>query len=800
LPSIETLADDARKRVNARWGQLAEVVFNWLISIAGKDRKWQEIWQRQHKQPPIYCTWTAVPWLPMGHIQNPENLRGRALPAQQKDFRKPSSEEDRTTIEARRKRLAAWLPKETWAHYELAREVYAFSNLEYHQMERGFDYSLTHHQLSVRHELRKAASPERPPTKEPWEKCTLCGYRDALCGDGGEDHLEGMRESARNFWKRKDLDPDESGKERLCAVCAMKRFLVEADQNPLEKNIGSFNKVWAGMDSSFESVADPAGKGSNAEIRVPFPSTAMISAQQYIEAVASDPDMQSLLADIVRKCETLQLPRTAFPRALPRLSLLHENADPLVRRFMEYDAEMVLFPETADGKAHGLNSEKNSPEANNYTDLKKAVQRLRRETRKKWSGQDNDNQKSSEPGTQLAVIRLDGDHMGRLLLGEAEAIGARWRDVLHPGAIDQLNNNQHLLKAGWADLLDLKRLMGPSLHAFISRALAHFSHTIVPWVVEQEFSGRLIYSGGDDVLCLAPALEAMDLAARLQQLFSSAWIIDSNPVKDQWAWRRRGWEEKYDQQKSRRRFVIPLMPSKENDSIRFPISNIELLEPHACGETYPPISERGQILPMLGRGAGLSAGIAIGHFKTPLSVFLNRSADLLKFAKEPFREANDNHLSLLAADWHGRRALAVGHASRGGEKTSFALPWGEPGKVPEAHIKMRHVIEGFQTGHLSSRLPYKLRELAVSTYAGLKQINEREMSREERQNEKDKLLDGLYRCCSEASDSPEYANNALDLWKQGIKLYPEQPDRYTDGLLFCRALASKSDYEGSNES
>ncbi|MEZ5352293.1 MAG: hypothetical protein R2762_06615 [Bryobacteraceae bacterium] len=82
-------------------------------------------------------------------------------------------------------------------------------------------------------------------------------------------------------------------------------------------------------------------------------------------------------------------------------------------------------------------------------------------------------------------------------------------------------------QAGWLDLLDAKRLIGPSLHAFISAALANFSHRIVPWVVEREFSGRLIYAGGDDVLCLAPAADALPWPPGFNS-FSAAWVVDTD--------------------------------------------------------------------------------------------------------------------------------------------------------------------------------------------------------------------------------------------------------------------------------
>lgn len=814
LHRIDELAEKAQAAVRERWKTLADIAESWITGIRGDeakpDRHWRKTWRRQHGQPPVYCVWSAVPWRPMGHIADAANLRGRALPVQSEGFREAvpdkaaQAQRDEMTIAARRERLAPWIPKETWAHYEWAREVYALSNLQFHQMERGFDYALTHHQLSVRHHLRKATAPGVQEAEEPGEKCTLCGRREALRADGENGDLENVRHLARRFWSHKELDPDETGAERLCGVCALKRFLVEADQDLSQKD--SFNATWAGMASGFEDVADPGGRRGKAEIRLPFPSTATITGQHYLEAVvraAAEPtsSLRPHIAKIVAACKAAGLPRTSFPRALPRLAPVHEqvrasgNKD--LQAFLEYEAEDVLFPETADGKAHALGARGKKGDAEKLASLKGAVLTLRQATREQWK---NDSNPPATPGKQIAVIRLDGDHTGRLLLGDADAIGTRWKDVLHPDAVEQIKKNAHLLGSGWADLLDAKRLMGPSLHAFISRALAGFSHRIVPWVVEQEFSGRLIYSGGDDVLCLAPAGEALDLAARLQQLYSAAWVVDTDDQrgKDQWAWRRRGWTGTYDQKSARLRFMIPLSQSDGEGRplpIRLPVEKGEQVENHSADDKdwTPRLPAQGPLLPMLGRHASLSAGIAVGHYKTPLRVLLERSKDLLECAKTPFGA----DVQMSVEGWRGRRAVAVGHASRGGEKTHFILPWSEPGQAPEAHRTLRCGINAFEKGWLPSRLPYKLRELAVTAKYGLERIDATIKSSEECKAAKDRLLKGLFDSCL---DEPGWrgAEEARAIWEQGIALYPKDPERYTDGLLFCRALAGGGQDEGEN--
>ncbi|WP_315783316.1 MULTISPECIES: type III-B CRISPR-associated protein Cas10/Cmr2 [unclassified Bradyrhizobium] len=760
LITIEALAEEAKAAVANRWRQLADVVEEWLAStVRLPGMSWRRIWKRQHARCPIHVTWVAVPWSPMERIDDPASLSDRALPASSKPA--PTSSDDQRAIEQRRRRLAPWMPVETWAHYELARTVFARSRLDFLQMERGFDYALTHHQLRIRHALRLASDPTPFVDDEPGEKCTLCGMREALHDDDGAgDRLGSRRHGTRKLWSNPKLDPDETGSERLCAVCSVKRFLVKADDEAL------FNRLWSGPTNPGEA------RDRDNAFRVPFPSTATIAAQRYIADIVTSGRYEAEIGNVVRACRAAGLPQTSFPRALPQLAALINGRGAIIREFLEYEAQDVLFPETADAKKRAREARKLA--TSGYRELKAAVERLRKATSDANEG---------KPNKRIAVIRLDGDNMGELLLGSADSIAARWRDVLHPEVIRRLMDpakNAYLRGAGWTDLLDCKRLTGPALHAFISRALGHFSHRIVPWVVEREFSGRLVYAGGDDVLCIAPADEAVDLAARLQQLFSAAWIVDTDPHEDPWTWRRRDWDGHYDQDKARTRFRIP-MPgeSGEDGSIRLGWSE-QRVEPHVCdphrGDVAKPKMElTGDLLPMLGSGVSLSAGISIGHYKTPLSVQLQRSHSLLKFAKSS-----------------GRSRVGIGHGSRGGEKTLFALRW-TPADRPPAHDLIGTVTRGFRDGTLPGRLPYKLRLVAESLRCGLERIVEAGGDAAHQAERRTRLIEGLFRASIDEGPK-DVQEAALALWREGIELHGrdsegDAEERYTDGLLLCRELA-----------
>ncbi len=775
LRPIEEMAKAAQRGFKERWQELADSVRDWLEGVANQENtSWQDTWNRQHETPPLYAIWTAIPWMraemPVDPASgkerppDPKAMRGRALPAQEPGFRRPMPglEPDIRAFKERAGRLAPWMPLETWARYELAREVFIRTNPRFTTMERGFDYAPTHHQLVVRHGLRKQNAPD-PISKdsEPGEKCTLCGLRTALGGETDRDnvYLDSARQAARRFWSNKELDPEESGAERLCAICAMKRFLVKAGQDAKEKEISDINKIWAGPFARFDEVAD-----KDNEVRVPFPSTSTIAAQKTLELLASNKDFSKELKDVVRAHENAGLPRTSFPRSLPRLAAVFRKAGPTEKEFLMREAQDLLFPNAVRAMADSWRG-KDNEKADRLERLYKKARKLRKAL--------IDNKKG-QPNTRIAIICLDGDNMGRLITGEADTIEAAWKDVLHPDAVEKIRKNKYLLQAGWLDLLEHKRLVGPSLHAFINRALANFSHRIVPWVVEQEFSGRLIYSGGDDVLCIVPADEAMDMSARLMQLFSAAWVIDTDYKADAWEWRRPDWPGDYDQEKARTRFQIPLKPEKQghDPAIRLP-ADPEKLEPHVAGQDdgyRPSEGADGVLLPMLGMGCSLSAGIAYGHFKTPMGTLLAQARHLL------------DH---VAKEQGGRACIGIGHFSRNGPKTEFAMPWNHGRERFGGVEGLNKVIKGFRDNRLPKRLPYKLRE----TIPFIKAAGQIENGQRQR------LLTGFFENALGKKIIEEPHRSAFALWKQGIDLNPGNPERAADGLLICRYLAGMEEEE-----
>jgi CRISPR-associated protein Cmr2 len=573
-------------------------------------------------------------------------------------------------------------------------------------------------------------------------RAALFGPYEAPSANEDRSEIDHRRSKTREFWAV--LDEEGEGRDRLCGVCALKRFLVEASKWEAD----GFNSLWAGREELARLKEQP---------RVPFPSTAAVAAQVFLAEVAQNPKLAALRREVVtchddalraagKKGGNKKPPiRTAFARALPRLAAA-ETTDV----FLQLDTQTSIFPSSLRARAEekGVAREK-------WQRLYRAVTRLRDRAR----ALDIDS-----PRTRLAVVRLDGDRLGALLLGHPEQVATTWHDVLHPKQIEEMKKDPEIRKTGWIELFDCRRLMGPSLHAFISRVLAEFSHRVVPWVVEREFGGRLIYAGGDDLLALAPAEDALPMAARLNQLFSAAWVVDTAPEPDPWAWRRHDHRFTFDPDAARGRFAILHTPRAETEPASLPFEPDDLETPVGT-DRAPARAADGELLAMLGPGASLSAGIAYAHFKTPLGHLLQKTGRLLHQAKDG-----------------GRATVGLSYSSRGGEKARVVLPWaGKDGT--EAYKMVELLVEGFRglPGHrpkLPGRLPYKLREMGESVPADLPE------------DRRDLLLYGLLLQALDGEEpGRELEDAALTMWRRGFDLARDRPGRTAEGLLLCRALA-----------
>ena len=120
----------------------------------------------------------------------------------------------------------------------------------------------------------------------------------------------------------------------------------------------------------------------------------------------------------------------------------------------------------------------------------------------------------------FSLMLMDGDHMGAILAGDENTQTViSYRDSFHPkvrkGFVEHAQRQSKIERYGRQS-----RAISPNRHLAISRALNDFSLTVARHVVEEEYLGRLIYSGGDDVLAMLPVSDLLPAMRRLRYAYS----------------------------------------------------------------------------------------------------------------------------------------------------------------------------------------------------------------------------------------------------------------------------------------
>jgi len=174
-----------------------------------------------------------------------------------------------------------------------------------------------------------------------------------------------------------------------------------------------------------------------------------------------------------------------------------------------------------------------------------------------------------------AVLMLDGDDMGKWLSGEK---APNIKDTYHPEVWKNLPEEFR------TRLSDERRQMTPAIHSAISLSLRDYSLRFVRKIVEEERSGRLVYSGGDDVLAFLNLDDLLSVMVKLRASFSGHINKD-----------------------------LQVDFTKDVDGF------VELED---------------RVVMTMGPEATASMGVCIAHYKTPLAVVLSTAREMEKKAKE----------------------------------------------------------------------------------------------------------------------------------------------------------------------
>jgi len=453
LPAEESskAAKQAEEAVQEEWKRLAQQVYNALTSILPADEQTFDLWENQI-QGLLEIYWLVLPW--PGDDQPPRTAQAEAgtelyqrlcQPPQGKHWEFPQIYE---TLTQRGQYDPNW--GAVWS-------------LLYDLADRAFN---------ARKSLRTFAQAE-----ETGDKCTQCGQRAAL-RSGSLDSRDFWKQVAENLRNQDRYDIKPDGRERLCAVCTVKRFV---QREVLERDL---------------------------RIQGGFPSTSEIAAASFKKRV-----LEALKEG---RQEVWQALKDFFNKAHHRLETVAQGAVPHLEKWLEKQKQSLGDASDLAKKLLRIDGEWLHIEAWTNERLEEAgvtitdddIQKAKEALQKLYRAV------GAKPSKYYALLYMDGDHMGRWLSGTHKGL-ATFGDTLHPDVRHQLEKDHH-----WQSLLQAKRLITPAVHAAISQALGRFALKLVPHIVEKRHPGRLIYAGGDDVLALVPLEDALAVVRELRAAFS----------------------------------------------------------------------------------------------------------------------------------------------------------------------------------------------------------------------------------------------------------------------------------------
>lgn len=442
--TVGTRLEDA---VRQERNTLFEEVQNLLMKrgFPTGDRYWQQVWEEQRAEfLEVDLFWAAAPWSD-DPVQVLNELKQEQARANQGGS------------------IAGGDPVDA-----LIAAIESIELTESPGAAYAIESGLTSHVLTTRKNTR--AFPARL-ARTNLGACTLCGQRPALhmCGHTTVKDL-------RDFWdKQHEASPAtvRSG-ERLCAVCLVKRLAFE---------------------SYFEA------KLGVSEFR--FPSTSSIATASFKDAV-----IKRSAEDGVGQPSALEKPLREFVKELQgvftdqkirwtirssRMSrrleqLAHEPStggiqdQELIKDFLRIDGEWLYedsYQEESIKHEYGVGI----PDAK----LGKVREKL------KTLITEADKLGIRPPAKYYAIIVADGDKAGDWIGGLRNPTYQR---ALNPG-VDFTGISR-------LDWLDKRRPSGPASQGALAAALSDFALHRVPCLVEEQYGGKLIYAGGDDVVAMVP--------------------------------------------------------------------------------------------------------------------------------------------------------------------------------------------------------------------------------------------------------------------------------------------------------
>ncbi len=456
-------------------------------------------------------------------------------------------------------------------------------------------------------------------TRQEGYRCTMCGEREWLRGSGDNEPLEGEKHKARprrpfelprgqrgdTLWTnlaQADRALVREG-EHLCALCALKRlwprrFAVAAQQ-------------WAEL---------PKQNGEEEKIRRYVVSTHTMAIAADLAQLPPRPPADHTGKEEEKKRREFEVRQEAFEElcglaekekgwaVLPKkLADELEDKDDHVRLLARRLPDLLEREEETSGDAQTERTEGRTP------GRRARVASLWRRV------------VGHAPETYYGLILMDGDGMGKWLSGD-DTLMLHLEELWHAELVQALARRYPKADSVQRQLLKCPRPASPAYHAALSGAMNAFALEVARWVVEELFYGRLIYSGGDDVLAMVTVDDLLPCLFALRCAFSG--IVPAGE--------KEGVQELY----------------------RHLGSNLGDID-----KGYVRLYNR--LYRMLGGRMTASAGAVVAHHQAPLQAVLRRLREAEKAAKA-----------------NGRNSFAVVVSKRGGGESTYVASWGFGGTVP----------------------------------------------------------------------------------------------------------------------
>lgn len=446
-------------------------------------------------------------------------------------------------------------------------------------------------------------------------RCSLCGEREWLAARPEDLQLPpGERKStlwarlsaAREHWNRKG--------EHLCAPCALKRLwpgiFVRTEVREFLEDVNRY------VVSTHTMALSTSLEGWLEQEKPEVPNA------PWTRQVLGGHDF------------------AALPRKLERLL---RNKPEEISRFVK--GLPVYLDEVRDGTESPQQGEIEQAESI-WAETEKGIQNLL----------------GKKPEAYYALLLMDGDRLGAWISGTEDTYRRPYKSFWHSKIRQTLA--ERTPEGSLRSYLDTLRPSSPARHMAISGALNAFALHVTRHVLEDLYKGKLIYSGGDDVLAMICIDDLLPAMQTLRYLYGGVFPQG--------------------EEGQRVRSLLKLPSDRD-----FKIGN---------GHVRILSDGRKKLFRMMGSLATASVGAVVAHHMAPLGRVLRTLRQTEQRAKRD----------------GGRNAFAVTVMKRGGGAVELTCPWFaqhtavEPGAV-ELLVELCNLIA---SKRMSRRAVYLVQEWA----------------------------------------------------------------------------------------